>query len=461
MHLRVLGPSYSPLLHGYLRELRVRNLSPLTIRNYTTDIVGFLAGRDPLTVTRQDVRDYLGERKAAGIAASSIQRTYSTLRGFFKWLVWEGHRPDLPIAAIGLPKKPRRLPRIASVEEVGQLTAAPANKGHKGTRWPQGRAYDDRRRKHGGIRDRALLEMMYATGCRVAEVVALDVDDIDLTERECKVTGKGDKERLVLFGRPALDALQAYLKVRPKMLRRTIPRAARIANVRNPDVSTERALFVTFRGERMGARSIEKMVKAKSLATMGRSIHPHMLRHSFATHLLEGGADLRIVQDLMGHTSVESTVIYTHVSPQKQMEAYNLAWKGRAALVRPQVKLVREEVILNASEALVLEYIRATPGVSAADMEHLLTGTVLRNVLRVLTFAEHIRGDGGTGRSKRLSQRFYPVHSRPIVVTGKGKACPPIPQSGNSNSKATPHRTISTRSSASTYRPRARNVASG
>jgi len=445
--LHLLGSNYSPLLHGYLRELRVRNLSPLTIRNYTADISGFLACRDPLTVTRQDVRAYLGERKAAGIAASSIQRTYSTLRGFFKWLVWEGHRADLPIAAIGLPKKPHRLPRIATVEEVGQLTAAPANVGRKSVRFPKGRAYDKRRRKQGGIRDRALLEMMYATGCRVAEVVALDLEDIDLMERECKVTGKGDKERLVLFGRPALDALQAYLKVRPKMAR-----------------TGERALFVTFRGERLGARSIEKMVHDKSQATMGRSIHPHMLRHSFATHLLENGADLRIVQDLLGHTSVESTVIYTHVSPQKQQEAYNLAWAGRVALAaaRPQVKLVREEVRLSTSEAQVLEYIRAAPGSTRGDMASLgLSETVLRNVLRVLTFAEHIRGDGNNGRSKRLAQRFYPVHSRPILVTGKGSACPPIPQSGNSNSKATPRRTISTRSSESTYRRSSRNVATG
>jgi site-specific recombinase XerD len=443
MRLRILGPDYSPLLHGYLRELRVRNLSPLTIRNYTADISGFLAGRDPLTVTRQDVRDYLGERKAAGIAASSIQRTYSTLRGFFKWLVWEGHRPDLPIAAIGLPKKPRRLPRIATVEEVGQLTAAPANVGRKSVRWPQGRAYDDRRRKHGGIRDRALLEMMYATGCRVAEVVALDVDDLDLTERECKVTGKGNKERLVLFGRPAQAALSAYLKVRPKMVR-----------------MGERALFVTFRGERMGARSIEKMVKQKSQATMGRSIHPHMLRHSFATHLLEGGADLRIVQDLMGHTSVESTVIYTHVSPQKQMEAYNLAWTGRGALVRPQVKLIREEVLLSASEALVLTFIRANPGATVADLEPIgVSGRTVREILNVLAFAEHVTA---TGQGNRWNpKRYHSTHSRPISVTGKGQACPPIPQSGNSNSKATPPRTISTRSSGNIYRRSSRNVATG
>ncbi len=429
--LRVLGPNYSPLLHGYLRELRVRNLSPLTIRNYQQDIGRFLAGRDPLTVTRQDVRDHLGELKGQGIAASSIQRTYSTLRGFFKWLVWEGHRPDLPIAAIGLPKKPHRLPRIATVAEVAQLTAAPANVGHKSTRWPQGRAYDDRRREHGGIRDRALLEMMYATGCRVAEVVALDLEDIDLTERECRVTGKGNKERFVLFGAPALDALQAYLDIRPMMARSGARGPQRGANW--PQKS--RALFVTFRGERLGVRSIEKMVKAKSETTMGRAIHPHTLRHSFATHLLEGGADLRIVQDLMGHTSVESTVIYTHVSPQKQMEAYNLAWAGRGALLRPQVKLVREDVRLSPSEALVLEHIRANPGATVADMEHLLTGTVLHNVLHVLTFAEHVTE---TGRGKRNDpKRYHSTHSRPISVTGKGKACQSIPQSARLKTTAT------------------------
>ncbi len=441
--LRVLGPNYHPLLHTYLRELRVRNLSPLTVRNYTADIGRFLAGRDPLTVNRQDVRAYLGELKTSMIAASSIQRVYSTLRGFFKYLKYEGHRPDLPIAAIGLPRKPRKLPRIATVEELGQLVAAPANQGRKDSRWPQGRAYDDRRREHGGIRDRALLEMMYATGCRVSEVVALDLDDVDLTERELRVTGKGSKERLVLFGGPALEALQAYLKVRPKMAGRA-----------------ERALFVTFRGERLGVRSIEKLVREKSLATMGRSIHPHTLRHSFATHLLENGADLRVVQDLLGHESVNTTQIYTFVSPQRQQEAYARAWLGRGALLRPQAKLVPEEVRLSAAEALVLEYIRAAPaGVSRADMGHLLSDTVLRNMLNILAFAEHVTTTG-TGR-RNDPKRYQPTHSRPISVTGKGKACPPIPQSGNSKVKATPPRMTSPRSSPSTSRPRSRRAATG
>ena len=300
-------------LDAYLRELSaVGNRSPYTIRNYRNDIGNFLQWcrdrrSEPLQTSRQQFREYLGELRESGMVAASVTRRTSTVHCFYKYLLQEHATGRDLLYGIALPKRPRRLPKVLDQNALAALIDAPDRT------TPQ------------GLRDRAILELLYAGGLRISELVGLDVGQVDLEDCAAIVHGKGAKERVVLFGNPAMDSLEAYLRDgRPPLLQ---------AAIQNPKskTRTSSALFLNRFGGRLTARSVQTMIKKRAIeAGIPTDIHPHLLRHSFATHLLDGGADLRIVQDLLGHTSANTTQIYTHVSQARQAEVSAKAWERLA-----------------------------------------------------------------------------------------------------------------------------------
>ncbi|MGH2588102.1 MAG: site-specific tyrosine recombinase/integron integrase [Dehalococcoidia bacterium] len=289
------------LVDAYLARLRVeRNLSAYTLRNYRTDLTHFfdwwgrVAGGDPLTVTRPGFRQYLAALDTDGVARGSVARKVSTIHTFYRHLVNEGVLEVDPLRELRPPKKPQTLPRVLPEGAIGALLAAPNVETDT------------------GVRDRAILELLYAAGVRVRELTGLDVEHLDLHEMTVRVTGKGNKQRIVLFGEPAERALRSYLKtVRPHVARKP----------------AQRALFLNKDGGRLSPRAVELLVrKYAAAAGIDERAYPHLLRHSFATHMLDGGADLRIVQELLGHSSAATTQIYTHVTEQRQRQTYTDAF---------------------------------------------------------------------------------------------------------------------------------------
>jgi tyrosine recombinase XerC len=284
------------LLDSYRQHLQGRNLSPYTIRNYLSDLSHFLQflqeeALSLQTLSRQAFRHYLARLSQDGVAPASIARKVSTIRTFLRFLVQEGHLEHDPLSGVRGPKRPRRLPAYLSPEQVTALIEAASGA------------------SPGELRDRALLELLYACGLRVSEVTGLDVGDVDLLEGIARVRGKGGKERLVLMGRPAVQALRRYL------------RDGRPALLRQPH---QQALFLNMRdGQRLSARSVQAIVRRYAQrAGIDRRVWPHLLRHTFATHMLDGGADLRVVQELLGHASPTSTQIYMHVTQEHQRRRY-------------------------------------------------------------------------------------------------------------------------------------------
>jgi integrase/recombinase XerC len=274
---------------SYIRFLEVeRNASPYTVRNYRTDLFdffGFLAdaGLNSLDeVDKQTLRDFLTHLVERNIAKSSIARKLSAIRSFYRYLQREKIISTSPLESTSSPKLDKRLPSFLSADETTRLVESP------NTATPQGQ------------RDRALMELLYASGLRVSELVGLNIEQVNLSTREIRVWGKGSKERIVLIGEPAVEALTYYVKRgRDDML----------------EGKRNSAIFVNRYGKRLTERMVQIMVeKYASIVGIKKKVHPHMLRHTFATHLLDGGADLRVVQELLGHASLTSTQVYTHVS---------------------------------------------------------------------------------------------------------------------------------------------------
>jgi integrase/recombinase XerC len=236
------------------------------------------------------VRSYLAHLRAEGLAKASIGRHLSALRTFFAFLKREGHVATNPATAIATPRRDRTLPRTLSVSEAGAVVEA---KGREGLL---------------GARDRALLELLYATGLRVSEVVALTLDDVDLAARQVRTVGKGRKERIVPFGRAAGEAVKTWLKERAGM---------------RPAAKDARFVFLNAQAGRLTDRSVRRILdRAVLAADVSRHASPHALRHSFATHLLEAGADLRSIQELLGHASLSTTQKYTHLDAERLLEVY-------------------------------------------------------------------------------------------------------------------------------------------
>ena len=284
----------------YLHRLEsTRGASDHTLRAYGTDLVelaGFLEERGvdgPDTVRPRALRAWLGELDDRGLAKTTIQRKLSSARGFFKHLVREGVLEVSPMTGLRQRRGARHLPGVLTLEEVESLLDAPD------------------RTTPLGVRDSAILELMYSAGTRAAETVGLDRGDLDLDGGTGRVLGKGRKERLIAVGSHAVTALRAYLASPSR------PR---------PDGRAGDALFLNQRGGRLTTRSLERIVeKAVQRAGLSRKATPHTLRHSFATHLLDRGADLRAVQELLGHAHLTTTQIYTHVSIERLREVYEKA----------------------------------------------------------------------------------------------------------------------------------------
>lgn len=289
--------TWDGLIDEYGEHLRAeRGLAELTIRNYVTDLRPLydymtLRGLSGLErIDRTSVRGYLAWLSDLGYVRRSIARKLSTLRGFLRWLVRKGVLQTDPLPRRGVMKLDSRLPRFLSQDEAARIVLAPD------TSAPL------------GARDRALLELIYAAGLRVSEVRDLNVGNVDLASREVRVTGKGSKQRAVLIGEAARSALAIYLnEVRPKLEGR----------------DSDNALFLNRYGGRLSQRSIQAKVRRYAARVgLGTGVHTHTLRHSFATHLLEGGADLRVVQELLGHASPATTQIYTHVTASEAKAVY-------------------------------------------------------------------------------------------------------------------------------------------
>jgi integrase/recombinase XerC len=290
----------------YVNYLLVgKNASPHTVRTYTIALVGnqkrgtekgflqFLLAHKITAldaVTRQTLRDYMYYLMQQGVAKSSIANKLSAIRSFYRYLQREGIVQKNPIEEVSSPKLDKRLPNILTSDEITRLLETPDTT------------------KPAGQRDRAILEMLYAAGLRVSEIVCLNLGDIDFSTREIRVIGKGNKERIVLMGEPAAAALSTYLKD---------GRTELLGGKRND------AIFISRLGRRLIERRVQKIIDRHALtARIEHKIHPHLLRHTFATHMLDGGADLRVVQELLGHASLSTTQIYTHVSKSQAKKVY-------------------------------------------------------------------------------------------------------------------------------------------
>jgi integrase/recombinase XerC len=308
------------LLDSYLRDLSAgKNLSPYTLRNYSTDIRAFIdfvdeEGGDPLQADRHTLRRHLARLMEAGVVSGSLTRKVSTIRGFYRYLELAGHLNASPFQGVHGPRRPRRLPSFLSNDDVAALISAPE------TTTPL------------GLRDHALMELLYAAGIRVSELVGLNSADVNLSDGLLRVRGKGRKERVVLIGRPARRALKAYLREgRPQLAR-----------------GAEAALFLNRDGGRLSTRGVQGLVRKYALAAgLDQRIFPHLLRHTFATHMLEGGADLRVLQELLGHANINSTQIYTHVTEQAKRRAIEASLDG----IAKQMERVHKERVARRRQA--------------------------------------------------------------------------------------------------------------
>jgi integrase/recombinase XerC len=285
------------VFYKYINYLEAeRNASRYTVRNYTHDLLDFFSYLKDSEVTslsevdKQILRGYLSRLVQDGFAKVSISRKLSAIRSFYRYLLREKLVATSPVAQTSSPKLDKRLPDFLTPVETVRLLEA------SDLATPQ------------GLRDRALMELLYASGLRVSELVSLDLGQVNLNTGEIRVWGKGAKERVVLMGKPAALALNAYLSQgRPRLLGK----------------KKNNALLINRDGGRLTGRSIQRILtKYARVAGIKKRVHPHMLRHTFATHLLDGGADLRVVQELLGHSDLSSTQIYTHVTKSQAKKVY-------------------------------------------------------------------------------------------------------------------------------------------
>jgi integrase/recombinase XerC len=275
-----------------------RNLSPATLRAYRREVLAFvefarseLELENPAGATPMAVRSYIAHLHSRGLVPRSIARAVASLRTYFGFLAAENTIPSNPAAAVPHPRDAQRAPEVADRYAIEELLEA----------FPDTPA---------GRRDRAAIELLYAAGLRVSELVSLDLGDVQLNQRLLRVRGKGRKERVVPFGKPAAEAIEAYLPDRARWRRK------------NPGGDDD-PLLVNQRGGRLSDRSVRRILvqAVRRSADLGH-LHPHALRHAFATHLLEAGMDLRAIQELLGHSSLATTQIYTSVDLARLMEIH-------------------------------------------------------------------------------------------------------------------------------------------
>jgi integrase/recombinase XerC len=304
---------------NYLRS--VRNASPHTLRSYESDLGQFLAFLTPpgveapplQDITHLLIREFVAHLHDHNLEKSSIARKLAAIRSFFKFAVREGLVLRNPARMVATPKLPKRIPSVLSAEDLNMfldgVVARPAAASSRRKRPGAGDAY--------GLlvkRDRAILELLYASGLRVSELTGLNLADMDRKEQMLRVRGKGNKERIVPYGGKAEQALEAYGSVRENILRKA-------GHQGDPQ-----AVFLNQLGTRLTPRSVARIVKKYvRLINVNWDLHPHSLRHAFATHLLADGADLRAIQELLGHSSLSTTQRYTHASIRQLLEVYDKA----------------------------------------------------------------------------------------------------------------------------------------
>ncbi|MCS7228724.1 MAG: site-specific tyrosine recombinase XerD [Candidatus Kryptonium sp.] len=297
--MRIKNEEWRRFLSHFLKSIEIeKGYSKNTVESYSIDLVRYVCFledngiKHPDFVDEELVRKYIREIGLIGLSPSSISRNVASIKSFHKFLLLESYSKNYPVENIEHPKIKKKPPEVLSIDEVFTLLEQPD------TSTPM------------GIRDRALLEVMYATGVRVSELINLKQIDLFLDMEFIRVLGKGSKERLIPIGKVAIKWVREYqLKVRPKL-----------AKISSGDI-----LFLSRLGKKLTRMSVWKIVKKYALmAGIRKEIHPHTLRHSFATHLLEGGSDLRSVQEMLGHASITTTQIYTHISNETLREIYYL-----------------------------------------------------------------------------------------------------------------------------------------
>lgn len=312
-------------LKAFLQFLRLnRNASAHTVRAYDSDLSQFLRHTaaalgvrrgelQPAQLDRAAIRSFMAELHSGGQSRASAARKLASIRTFLRYLRREEKIDDDPGALVPTPKRDVRMPAHLSEQEMGALLDAPSDS-------PLGR------------RDRAILELFYASGLRLSELAGLDVDDANLSQRMVRVLGKGGKQRIVPFNQSAAGALRAWLSEREALVGRPgqMGRARQDGPIGRKGSAASRVsrqpLFVNYRGTRLTVRSIDRLVRRYVAATSARiGISPHALRHSFATHLLQRGADLRAIQELLGHARLSTTQRYTHVNAAQLLDVYKKA----------------------------------------------------------------------------------------------------------------------------------------
>jgi len=310
-------------LRSFLEFLRLnRNASPHTVAAYDSDLSQFLAFTAaqqrkksaelrPEDIDLPAVRAFMADLYRQGQARASVSRKLSALRTFTRYMRREGWIEGDPVALAAAPKREQKVPSHLSVDEMSTLLATPDAS------------------QPLGCRDRAILELFYASGLRLSELVGLDVEDVNLSARMVRVMGKGAKERIVPFNDATRQAIGAWLKARVALVnpKSQIPNpkseTAKNAKIAKNAKTSREALFVNFRGSRLTGRSVQRIVaRYVSLCSTRFGISPHALRHSFATHLLERGADLRAIQELLGHVALSTTQRYTHVNSAQLLDVY-------------------------------------------------------------------------------------------------------------------------------------------
>ncbi|HSK53111.1 MAG TPA: tyrosine-type recombinase/integrase [Clostridia bacterium] len=311
---RSAGPATHPALERFLRGLAARDASAHTQRSYATAVGAYLDWLTERAVDwrhppRTELRAYLATL-TTGHARSSVAQRLAAIRSFHRWAARSDLAPGDPWGAIATPRLPRRLPRVLEVEQVERLLAV-VDEDLAAAPGPDPGASELRTAL--ALRDRALVETAYAAGLRISELAAAELGLLELGRGEIRVIGKGRKERIGLLGRPARAALRAYLEDgRPILLGR-----------RRSGTGAPVEVFLNHHGAALGVRGLRyRLDRLCRRAGLPEGVSPHTLRHSFATHLLDGGADLRVVQELLGHESLATTQVYTHVSPARLRSAY-------------------------------------------------------------------------------------------------------------------------------------------
>jgi integrase/recombinase XerC len=319
----------------YLRS--VRNASPHTITNYGHDLEQFLNYLTPpgalavetQKVTHQMIREFMGHLHEQGLQKSSIARKLAALRSFFKYCLREGIMKENPARLVPTPKLPKRIPAVLSAEEMtgfldeldggGNSENSQGKKTHK-SQVRKVNAKPGTRKIEETLmlgRDRAILELLYAAGLRVSELTGLNLVDVDEKDQMLRVRGKGNRQRIVPYGGKAADALKRYWNLRAELIGECESRGSR---------AQADAVFLNYRGRRLTQRSVGRLLKKYvKLVNVNWDLHPHSLRHAFATHLLADGADLRAIQELLGHQSLSTTQKYTHASIRQLMDIYDKA----------------------------------------------------------------------------------------------------------------------------------------